>query len=121
MREKWDYEDEKVLSTSYEPCGEDYLNTWEKELVVKADSYSVVIEIGQYEHVWQGDTEGPRERRLRDYCWLDDEAARTLRDFLDAFLNRERRDFRTNPVTDAEVEEALAELAATYGAKEQEQ
>jgi len=107
---KWDYKDEKVISTSYEPCGEDYLNTWEKELVVEADCYDVIIGIRQYERVWQGDTEGPRECRRRDYCWLDDEAARALRDFLNAFLNRDRRDFRIDPVTDAEVEEALAEL-----------
>ena len=115
---KWDYKDEKVLSTSYEPCGEDYLNTWEKELSVEADAFTISIVIRQHERIWQKDTEGPREHRSTDYCWLDDEAARTLRDFLDAFLNRERRDFRTDPVTDTEVEEALAELAATYGAKE---
>jgi len=115
--------DRVMIHTSGEPCGEDYLNTWEEDIVFEYDHYDATITIERYERVWN-EGEGEREpRKPWPYILLEDEQARKLRDCLDAFLNRERRDFRTNPVTDAEVEaefEALAKLAATYGAKEGE-
>ena len=112
--------DRAVICTSGEPCGEDYLNTWEEDIVFEYDHYYATVRIERYERVWN-EGEGEREpRKPWPYILLEDEQARKLRDCLDAFLNRERRDFRTDPVTDAEIEEALAELAATYGAKEEQ-
>lgn len=75
-----------VICTNTEPCGENYLNSWEIDLVAEADPYGVVIALEQYERVWREGTEGPREPRRLDDCYLNEDGARKLRDLLSAFL-----------------------------------